>query len=256
MRVILTAVARTPEGSHAETMTTPRARLLTPTIAIVTLAVLLTGCAGTGNGASSAPTPEAASTGATTSAPTATPTSGLGTTPSTPGTAPASAAPSGSTTASGGSPAGAGDADGARCTVAELSGSIADGGGGGGAGAERVAIVLRDSGTRSCTLQGWPGVSFVGGGDGAQIGNPATLDRSAPHPTLTLRPGHEVQAVVTVEQSGDWDAATCEPRTTDGFRVIPPGSRQSLFVAASGSLFEACASTSIHQLTTTALASF
>jgi hypothetical protein len=99
-------------------------------------------------------------------------------------------------------------------------------------------------------------VSFVGGGHGAQIGNPAVLDRSTPHATLTLRPGSEVQAVVTVRQAGDWDAATCEPRTTDGFRVIPPGSRQSLFVPASGSLFEACASTSIHQLTTSALASF
>lgn len=47
MRVILTAVARTLQESHAETMTAARARLFPPTIAIVTLTVLPTGCSAT-----------------------------------------------------------------------------------------------------------------------------------------------------------------------------------------------------------------
>jgi hypothetical protein len=242
-------------------MTTARTRILLPVIAITTLTVLLTGCAGGGTGPSAASTADGTSSSAT---PTSRPSTGTSTADPTTPTTPA---PGGSTATSGGTgaataptPAGGaaagGTAAGTRCATSQLSGSVADGGGGGGAGAQRVAIVLRNTGAQSCTLQGWPGISFVGGGDGTQIGNAATLDRATPHPTLTLRPSGEVQTIVTVRQAGDWDSATCHPRVTDGFRVIPPGSRQSLFVGASGPLFEACASTSVHQLSTSALASF
>lgn len=102
-------------------------------------------------------------------------------------------------------------------------------------------------------LQGWPGVAFVGESDGTQIGNSAALDRTTAHETLTLQSGGEVQALVTIRQAGNWDAATCEPRTVDGFRVFPPGSRTSLFIGASGPIYEACASTRVQQLTTSAL---
>jgi hypothetical protein len=242
-------------------MTTHHARRILPTIAIAALAVALTGCAGPGSPASSstatAPSTPSASRSASTQTapPTVTPT------PASAASGAAAPAPGGSTSAgsastgrtSAGSAAGSA-ASGSRCATAQLTGSIADGGGGASAGAQRVAIVLRNTGARACTLQGWPGVSFVGGGNGTQIGNAATLDRATPHPTLSIRPGGEVQAIVTVEAAGNWDSATCHPRVTDGFRVIPPGSRQSLFVGASGSLFESCASTSVHQLTTSAIA--
>jgi hypothetical protein len=241
-------------------MTTSRARTILPTIAIATLTVLLTGCSGSGAGPSATATStgtstSAASTGLPSDSPTSAATtaspSGAGATaeavPGAAGTAPA-AAPPGTTTSRN-------TAAGNRCATSQLTGSVADGGSSA-PGTQRVAIILRNTGSGPCTLQGWPGVSFVGGGNGSQIGNPAVLDRATPHPTLTLRPHGEVQAVVTVKQAGDWDSATCEPRVTDGFRVIPPGSSQALFVGASGPLFESCASTDIHQLTTSALASF
>jgi len=244
-------------------MTTHLARSILPTIAIAALAVTLTGCAGPGSPASSttATAPSTPSAGRSASTQTAPPT--VTPTPASAASGAAAQAPGGSTSAgststgrtSAGSASGSA-ASGGRCATAQLAGSIADGGGGASAGAQRVAIVLRNTGARACTLQGWPGVSFVGGGNGAQIGNAATLDRATPHPTLSIRPGGEVQAIVTVEAAGNWDSATCHPRVTDGFRVIPPGSRQSLFVGASGSLFESCASTSVHQLTTSAIAAF
>lgn len=247
-------------------MTTHLARSILPTITVAALAVALTGCAGPGSPASStAPsTPSAGPSASTqTTPPTVTPTPTPAPAPASAASGAAASAPGGSTSAgststgrtSAGSASGSA-ASGSRCATAQLTGSIADGGGGASAGAQRVAIVLRNTGARACTLQGWPGVSFVGGGNGTQIGNPATLDRATPHPTLSIRPGGEVQAIVTVEAAGNWDSATCHPRVTDGFRVIPPGSRQSLFVGASGSLFESCASTSVHQLTTSALAVF
>lgn len=229
-----------------------------PAVALTALALLLTGCSGVGSGSSAAPTAShiaSAAPAAPSSAASASTGAAAGsTTGSSAGSTSTGSSGSGTTTAAGSDSGAQGSSS--RCTVSQLSGSIADGGGGGSAGAQRVAIVLHDKSTASCTLQGWPGISFVGGGNGTQIGNSATLDRATPHQPLTLRPGGEVQAIVTVEQSGNWDSATCEPRVTDGFRVIPPGSRQSLFIGASGSLFEACASTSVHQLTTSALATF
>ncbi|MBF4582536.1 DUF4232 domain-containing protein [Curtobacterium sp. VKM Ac-2865] len=245
-------------------MTTARVRTILPIIGITAMAVLLTACSGGGNGAATAAhPPTGASTGTSTSAsPTTGPTTApsrstpAATAPSTVGSTSAPAPSRGSGTAAAPAPAGTGaSAAGARCATSQLSGSVADGGGSS-AGATRVAIILRNTGAQSCTLQGWPGISFVGGGNGTQIGNAATLDRSTPHQTLTLRPSGEVQAVVTVRDAGDWDSATCHPRVTDGFRVIPPGSRQALFVPASGALFESCAAPAVHQLSTSALASF
>lgn len=245
-------------------MTTARVRTILPIIGITAMAVLLTACSGGGTGAATAAHPSTgASTGTSTSA---SPTTGqttapsrstpAATAPSTVGSTSAPAPSRGSGTAAAPAPAGTGaSAAGARCATSQLSGSVADGGGSS-AGATRVAIILRNTGAQSCTLQGWPGISFVGGGNGTQIGNAATLDRSTPHQTLTLRPSGEVQAVVTVRDAGDWDSATCHPRVTDGFRVIPPGSRQALFVPASGALFESCAAPAVHQLSTSALASF
>lgn len=245
-------------------MTTARVLTILPIIGITAMAVLLTACSGGGPGAATAAHPSTgASTGTSTSAsPTTGPTTApsrstpASTAPSTVGSTSAPAPSRGSGTAAAPAPAGPGAAAaGARCATSQLSGSVADGGGSS-AGATRVAIILRNTGAQSCTLQGWPGISFVGGGNGTQIGNAATLDRATPHQTLTLRPSGEVQAVVTVRDAGDWDSATCHPRVTDGFRVIPPGSRQALFVPASGALFESCAAPAVHQLSTSALAAF
>ena len=142
-----------------------------------------------------------------------------------------------------------------RCTVGELTAEIADGGGGA-AGSYGVAIILTNSGQRSCTLQGWPGVSFVGDGDGTQIGASAALDRSTPHESHTLAPGGEVQTIVQIAQAANYPADECSPQATDGFRVYPPGSLESIFVGASGSSFDACSNPAVQQMTVSALATF
>lgn len=234
-----------------------RSRVVLPTLTALALAVVLAGCAAGGpahsaSSASSAPAHSSPSTSAQ-------PSTGSTTDPAqstTAGGSSTSTPRSVATPGGGAQGTAAGSASTTTCATSQLTGSIGDGGTGAGAAAQRVAIILHNAGPSSCTLQGWPGVSFVGGGHGAQIGNSATLDRSTPHATQTLRPGGEVQAIVVVQSSTKWNSATCEPRVTDGFRVFPPGSRQSLFIPASGSLFEACAASGIHQLSTSALASF
>ncbi|OII26306.1 DUF4232 domain-containing protein [Frigoribacterium sp. MCBA15_019] len=217
--------------------------LVPAAVVVASLAVVVSGC-------SSSSGPETTATPTVTV--TASPTPGT----STP-TAATTATPGPDGASGGGGDLGddaTGDAS-SRCTVGELTAEIADGGGGA-AGSYGVAIILTNSGQRSCTLQGWPGVSFVGDGNGTQIGASAALDRSSSHEAHTLVPGGEVQTIVRIAQTGNYDASECRPQATDGFRVYPPGSLESIFVPASGSSYEACANAQVQQMTVSALATF
>jgi hypothetical protein len=88
-----------------------------------------------------------------------------------------------------------------------------------------VSIVLHNTGSTSCTVQGWPGVSYVGHGNGTQIGGAASLVRTAPHPTVTLQPGGTAQAHLSAHSPQE----SCTTAPVDGVRVYPPGSKQSFF---------------------------
>ena len=156
----------------------------------------------------------------------------------------ASAAPSsGSGSGSGSGPSAGsgatGQAAGDRCAVSSLAGRI-EAGSGGAAGSVIVHLVLENTGSTTCTVQGWPGVSFVGGGTGKQIGAAATQEKSAPHPTVTLAPGKTAVAPLKIVRAENYSAGDCSPETPDGFRVYPPGSKQSLFVKDTD--YQACAS--------------
>lgn len=186
---------------------------------VVVLGVVLTGCSSTGRSSPSV-----------TRTVTAAPTSSVS--PSVSSTAPS---PSASATAGGtgtGSAGRAPDGSAARCTTDHLTGAFA----GEDAGASNVdeEVQLTNTGTTDCTLQGWPGVSLVGGGNGTQIGQPAELDRSTAHATVTLKPGTTAAAHFHYVQADAFDQAACKPAVGDGFRVYPPGSKTSLFIAAKG----------------------
>ena len=222
-------------------------RKLTSALLALPLVAVLAACSSGGP----APDPTVTATQTVT----ASPSTGTGTSAS-PSTAP-TATPGPDGASGGGGDLGEGSTGTAsdRCTVSELSVDIADGGGGA-AGSVGIAFIFTNTGSRSCTLQGWPGVSFVGDGDGTQIGASATLDRSSAHPALTLAPQDEVQAILTIAQAANYDDADCRPVTADGFRIYPPGSVESIFVAAGGSLVDACSSTSASQLSVGALQTF
>lgn len=224
-------------------------RAVVSSAGVLAAAVLvLSGCA-SGSGGSdetAAPVPTASDTPSS-SAPT-TPTTTAPTSGATPGADATGSGAAGSGSAGSGA-AGSGSAGSGStgsgstgrdaCAVADLAGSI-EPGSGGAAGSVVVHLALRNTGTTTCTVQGWPGVSFVGGGDGTQIGAPATLDRSAPHPTVSLAPGSTAVAPLKVTRAENVPSSDCSPVTPEGFRVYPPGSEQSLFVAATS--YTACRS--------------
>lgn len=163
-----------------------------------------------------------------------------------------SSAPSGSTTESPSTGTGTGTGSGvAACTSAHLRASIAANAGGGAAGSTYVSLVLTNTGTASCTLQGWPGVSFVGDGNGTQIGQAAAFDRTSPHPTVTLAPAGTATSTLRIVQAGNYSSADCTPTKADGFRVYPPGQKASIFATKSG--LTACAAKSVSLLTVSGL---
>jgi hypothetical protein len=137
-----------------------------------------------------------------------------------------------------------------QCDTGDLSGTIAQGGGGA-AGSVEVTLVLTNNGAGECSLQGWPGVSFVGDGNGTQLGAAAQFDRSTPHPTVVLKPGGTAQAPLRITQALNYPEADCAPKQADGFRVYPPGSTESLFVKDAG--VTACTKDSVSLLTVGAL---
>ena len=133
-----------------------------------------------------------------------------------------------------------------QCDTGKLSGAIGQGGGGA-AGSVEVSIVLTNNGSSECSLQGWPGVSFVGDGNGTQLGAAAQLDRTKPHPTVVLQPGGTAQAPLRIVQALNYSESECKPKPADGFRVYPPGSTESLFIKDAG--VTACTSDSVSLLT-------
>ena len=138
-----------------------------------------------------------------------------------------------------------------QCATSDLAGSIGTGGGGA-AGHVEVTLILTNNGSSQCSLQGWPGVSFVGNGNGTQLGSPAQFDRSTPHDTVVLQPGGTAQAPLRIAQAGNYSDSDCKPQPADGFRVYPPGATDSLFVKDAD--FTACTATTVNLLTVGGLA--
>lgn len=123
------------------------------------------------------------------------------------------------------------------CSSASLQASIT-GGDGSAAGSAFPYLVLTNTGADTCTLSGYPGVSFVGYQNGTQLGAPALRVDESSVQTVTLGSGQSSHSRLRIARGENYPAATCAPVQADGFRVYPPDENQALFAAASG--FTAC----------------
>ncbi|WP_412161680.1 DUF4232 domain-containing protein [Curtobacterium flaccumfaciens] len=228
-----------------------------------TVAATLTGCANAATGTPDvAPTATSSATSSEGSVPTASdpngPASHIAGPASQPALAPSGASGSGSasTGAAAGDNADSGTAHAGAtpqpCGAQDVTGKVTDwtgaAGAGAGAGHNRVALVLTNHSSRTCTLQGWPGVSYVGNGNGTQLGAPAKLDRSTPHAAVTVKPGAGAQAPLDLASTNSFPSSECKLVTADGLRVYPPGSTQSLFIRHAGDE-QACSLTQHVQMT-------
>ncbi|MGO4145908.1 DUF4232 domain-containing protein [Paenarthrobacter sp. YAF11_1] len=174
----------------------------------------------------------------TSSAPPTSSTPSASSTPSSP-SATATMTPSAPTTSA--APAGA-----TQCKAASLT-AATDSTGGGAAGSIYEKLILTNSGTTPCTLEGFAGVSLTAEASGEPIGEPATRETTTPVTKIELAPGKSAWAEIRYTQAGNYGDCTKVPAA--GFRIYPPNDTASLFVAEA---HDACSNAGIKLLTITA----
>ena len=135
----------------------------------------------------------------------------------------------------------------ATCSVNDLSVTL--GTFDGAAGSEYVPIKFTNTSSTPCELHGFPGVSFVGKGNGTQLGAAADWDTSKAIVQNTLQPNAVVVANLKIALAANYDSSECQPLAADGLRVYPPHSTESAFVQTSN--LTACQNNSVHLLTVT-----
>ncbi len=115
-----------------------------------------------------------------------------------------------------------------QCTSADLHASYvhADDG----AGHSFGRIVLHNVSDHACHTRGFGGLSYVGDGNGTQIGAAADRDTSTPVRTHTLQPGDRVRSLVDETRAGNIGRHHCRPAAVDGFRVYVPDASVSQFI--------------------------
>lgn len=124
----------------------------------------------------------------------------------------------------------------AGCTTGRLRATL--GQGTGAAGSEFVPLTLTNVGPSTCVTGGYPGVSYVTGDAGTQVGSAAVRSPSYPPTTITLAPGRSATAQVREVNPLNFPPQACHLTATRGLRVYPPNQRAALFVPATG---RACA---------------
>lgn len=118
------------------------------------------------------------------------------------------------------------------CTSADLQVSL---GGGAGAGMSQnhTGLQLRNTGSSACALYGYPGVSWVAGADGHQVGAAAVRQADptgSAERTVTLAPGAVASAPLDIVDAAVFSRSQCKPVPVRGLRVYPPGQRAALFL--------------------------
>jgi hypothetical protein len=118
------------------------------------------------------------------------------------------------------SPSGA--AAGGACATSDLKVTIVTGGGGAAAGSTSYPLNFANVSSRSCTLDGYPGISFVTSPTGSQIGSPASRNPVVAVAPVTLAPGGIAHATLQVVDALNYSASVCHPVTAHWLRVFPP----------------------------------
>jgi hypothetical protein len=134
----------------------------------------------------------------------------------------------------------------AGCLASDLQAQL--GASQGTAGTIYQVIVLTNSSASDCTLYGYPGVSFVTGQGGSQVGAPATRNPAVKAAQLMLAPGAKANVLLAVHDAGAFP--DCQLTSVDWLRIYPPGDYGSLYVQYNA---QTCANTAKSILSVTAV---
>ncbi len=194
-------------------------------VTLVAAVALAAGCASSGSG-----------TSASSAAP-STPVSSPSTSSPSPAVPPASNTPtSKSSTATGL----------AACATANLSVSLVSNMGGGAAGSTYVPLQFTNTSGTACAMYGFPGVSFVTGQNGSQIGAPAQRSPNASKVTVTLAAHATAHAWLQIAEAGNYPASSCHVANANWLKIYPPGNTAAAYVSHS---FQTCSSAKVVTMT-------
>jgi len=96
-----------------------------------------------------------------------------------------------------------------------------------------IGLQFTNTGSSPCALYGYPGVSWVAGADGHQVG--AGAQRQADNSgsavqTIKLAPGALASAPLDIVDAAVIPSSECKPVPVRGLRVYPPGEKAALFL--------------------------
>ena len=116
------------------------------------------------------------------------------------------------------------------CSTADLSGTVNTSQGGAAAGSTYYPLNLTNTSKSSCYLYGYPGVSFVTGPSGSQIGQPASRNPAIAPRTVIVPPGGTAHVTVQVVNALNYSKSDCKPVTAHWLKVFPPGQFTALYI--------------------------
>ena len=159
-----------------------------------------------------------------------------------PGPSPsASAQPAGSASSAGSPPAASQPAHvaGSHCATAQLEVTLAQGASS--AGHLGLLLQFTNISATECTITGYPGVSFMTGPSGTQIGDAAERV-GGPAAPVSLAAQGRAHANLLLSQVSNYSADACRPTQAGGMRVYPPEETTSLYVI---SVRQVCSATGL-----------
>lgn len=130
-------------------------------------------------------------------------------------------------------------ADNGLCKAGDVQLSL--GQGDAGAGSVYRPLLIKNASSKPCLIQGFPGVSYVAGADGHQVGKDAFREGTKGN-AVKLNPGQSAASDIQFVNVQNFDPGTCQPTPVKGLRIYLPQETASNFVPSEGT---GCASTKI-----------
>lgn len=117
------------------------------------------------------------------------------------------------------------------CTPSELKAKVNLTQVGVAAGSSYYPINFTNISNHTCTLYGYPGVSFVTGPSGSQIGKAAQRNSAVAATIVTLPPGGVAHATLQVASADNYSPSACQPVTAHWLRIFPPDQFSAIYAS-------------------------
>jgi Protein of unknown function (DUF4232) len=127
---------------------------------------------------------------------------------------------------------------------------VALGSGNAAAGTSYLQVKFTNVSSTTCTLYGFPGVSFTGETYAVQVGPAATRNHASPESLVTLAPGAVATAELSIVDAQNYPPGSCGLTTASGILVYPPNLRTSVGLPYNG---YTCVNAKDHVLTVNAV---